>query len=252
MELLSKLYCRQYIDRYATQIGLPYICFDNYLAFLVPGSFYANLRAVRKQAFDHSLAFWQFALSASADGIPSDIGLRSQAMQILAFGGKGLLWFTYRPDFVDDTGNRLPKYFDVQRVNKDVQRIGAILLRANSIAVYELYAGVDPKLVPLADAIVTALNADDLTLGVFSTSPVPNSSSANIFYIMAANRRIDEIRLFTLSFRAFALEQLNRDTGIFVPVTPAAVFGTRIEYEFSIPAGDAQLFRVFSPVGPFY
>jgi hypothetical protein len=172
-------------------------------------------------------------------------------MQILAFGGKGLLWFTYRPDFVDDTGICLPKYFDVQTVNQDIRQIGAALLRANSIAVYEIGIGAEGGQAPAAGAIVTALNADDLTLGVFSTSPVPNSSSANTFFVMAANRRVDEIRLYTLSFRALQVEQLERATGNFTPVIPAAVFGTQIQYEFSIPAGDARLFRVFSPVGPF-
>ena len=251
--LYSPLSYKEYVESCVAQVKPSVLVFHNYsLQSTFPGSLYDNLRIVRNAAFAH-VPFGQF-LSSDDFGLgrmPTEPEYRRQAMQLLAFGGKEILWFTYFPVMVDNDGNTTDAYSAIANVNKDIQAIGRVLLRAENIGIYEIYDGVDPNLSPPAELIVTPLNADDLTLGIFSTSPVPESSSANIFYIMAANRRVDEIRLFTLSFRALSLQQLDRDAEVFKPVTTATDFGSHIEYEFSIPAGDAQLFRVFSPVGPF-
>jgi len=57
---------------------------------------------------------------------------------------------------------------------------------------------------------------------------------------MGANRRVDEIRLFTLSFRALARRAARQGRRHLQTRDCRYVFGTRIQYEFSIPAGDAN------------
>ena len=62
-------------------------------------------------------------------------------MQTLAFGGKGVMFFTYwQPDDIGHVGHRdhqregakTRQYDEVKRINKDVQTIGKYLLKAKS------------------------------------------------------------------------------------------------------------------------
>ena len=83
-------------------------------------------------------------------------------MQTLAFGGKGLLWFTYwQPEakgwgdaIINFDGTPTRQYDEIKRINADVQLFGKYLLPAKSVAV--LSTGAIPGVpVRLAGAPVT-------------------------------------------------------------------------------------------------
>jgi hypothetical protein len=96
-------------------------------------------------------------------------------MQTLAFGGRGLLWFTYwMPHGVPDPhswkhsliaadGTRDPHYDMVRRINADAKAIGDALGLARSVAVFQ--HGEGATLARRGPAIVPAEGR--LTIGAF-------------------------------------------------------------------------------------
>src|SRR5258708_11419074 len=71
---------------------------------------------------------------------PSEAEMRYDAMHTLAFGGKGLMYFTYwtppgmdlseGEGIINRNGERTKQYNEVKRINADVKAIGKYLLNA--------------------------------------------------------------------------------------------------------------------------
>src|SRR5262249_41155140 len=154
---------------------------------------------------------------------------RAQAMQVLAFGGKSVLWFTYWPsgsgDAIIDTNGNLSSIYDaVTRVNHDIRLVGKALLNAQTTAVYEsgLYASGGTS--PPPNGIVELLSPADVTIGVFSVSTVPDSSSALKALVMVANRNSKATTYAKIKFRGM-VKKLNKKTGAFDPWVPPRFSG---------------------------
>jgi hypothetical protein len=156
-------------------------------------------------------------------------------MQILAFGGKGVLWFPYRTEIVNEDGRTTSKYPEVQRVSSDIRAIGKYLLGARSIAVYEKGIGSAGGAPPPATGLVTLSGAgDNVTIGLFS--------AATTNYAIIATRKLDNLDLLTLAFTAQSVDQLDKSTGEWIPIDPSRFNG----YEFKIDPGGAELFRLLT------
>ena len=245
----------QYVEKYLTEVKPSVLCFHNYsLQADFPGSFYSNIRSIRKGALSHQVPFWQFVVSSGhgAFRAPSEAELRRQAMQVLAYGGTGILWFTYvqepghAPAIVDIDGTPLPLYPQVQRVNADVRAVGAHLLNARSISVYEsgpLSGGGVP--VPQSGPIRMQGSAD-VTIGHFSIPAVPNSSSATESLVLVASRDAANPVSASITFVAVNVRRLERASGAWSNVGTAAGSNS-IRVDLQLAAGEAELLRVFAP-----
>src|SRR5439155_26074396 len=112
--------------------------------------FFENLQAVRDVAREKHLPFWNIVLCVQHGQYRNltEPELRFEAMQSLAFGAKGLLWFTYWTPESDKTfawqhaminadGSRDPHYQMIKEINADVLSIGGELLRARPLDVYD-------------------------------------------------------------------------------------------------------------------
>lgn len=246
----------QYVESYLSTVRPAVLCFHNYsLQADFPTSFYNNLRTIRTRALAHNVPFWQFVLSMGHGGFrpPTEAELRRQAMQVLAFGGTGVLWFTYveeldnngvpwGPAIVDVKGTPLPLYPEVQRVNADVRTVGGHLLNAQSIAVYESdpVTGGGGMLAPKTGRVVLE-NAANVTIGMFSVPVLPKSSSAITFLVMIASRDADHPVVAKLTFVAFAVRMLDKASGVWKAVGIAA--GPKAwDVEILLAPGDAELF----------
>lgn len=82
-----------------TDLGVPQICFDYYPITTsgIRPKWYLNLELIRKESIRTNRTFWAFALSTPHADYPKPTlaMLRLQMYTNLAYGAKGLLYFTY-------------------------------------------------------------------------------------------------------------------------------------------------------------
>jgi hypothetical protein len=171
----------EYVSTFAKTVKPFVLCWDHY-HFTNHGDrpdYFENLRTVRKVALETHTPFWQIVLAIQHFDYrnETEAELRYDAMQTLAFGGRGLLWFTYwspgadpnvhwQHAMINPDGSKDPHYEMVKKVNLDTKAIGDALGGAESIAVYEppakeTHAGMLPEDSPIR------VSSNELTVGIF-------------------------------------------------------------------------------------
>jgi hypothetical protein len=136
----------------AVRAGMRILSYDHY-AILAGGgddteAFYRHLDLFRRLSVRHQVPFWAFALTISHGRYrrPSESDLRWQQYSNLAYGAKGLWYFTYwaprawpgwdSRGIVDAvTGAPTELYDAVRRVNLAVRDMGSVLLELTPVDV---------------------------------------------------------------------------------------------------------------------
>jgi hypothetical protein len=124
------------------------------------------------------LGFWNIVLCTQHYDYRqlSEGELRFQAMHTLAFGGKGLLWYTYwypgplnpsvKHAMINHDGTRDPHFEMIKRINADARAMGNELMEAKSWATF--HTGEPVLLRPPKDrSPVEPTGPGRLTTGVF-------------------------------------------------------------------------------------
>src|SRR6185369_11513541 len=97
-QLGTKTY-EEYVDRFIEAVQPRVISFDHYpfMASSDRADFFYNVAVVRNAGIKANLPFWSIALCVQHLGYRhlTEGELRFQAMAALAFGARGLLWYTY-------------------------------------------------------------------------------------------------------------------------------------------------------------
>ncbi|WP_313380625.1 hypothetical protein [Proteiniphilum saccharofermentans] len=131
-----------YISRYVNEIPLKVLSFDHYpiIGSNLGDIWYENLEIIREEAKKNNIPFWAFALSTAHMGypIPNLNHLKLQVYSNLAYGAKGIQYFTYwtllskRWDFhsgpIDAKGNKTLVYDLIQKMNQKIQNLSFIFL----------------------------------------------------------------------------------------------------------------------------
>lgn len=128
---------KEYLNSFLNICPLDYISYDNYSFFQVKGfdedRFYSNIEEIRNIANNHNMNFVNTILSVGhynyAD--PDDFSIGVQGWSTLAYGGKGLSYFTvrksmtsgYRYAAYDKVGNKTPVWYAIQRMNYSIHNI---------------------------------------------------------------------------------------------------------------------------------
>ena len=112
-------------------------------AIRVRPEYYENLEIIRAAALKHGVPFWAFTLSTPVFSYPTPTEghLRFQLYSCLAYGARGLQYFTYGPaegenGLIDGKGRRGPWYETAKRINREIQNMGRLLLSLTSTAVF--------------------------------------------------------------------------------------------------------------------
>lgn len=191
----------QYLREFAGKVKPSVLSYDHY-HFLHNSDrplFFANLAAARKVSQEFQLPFWQIVLAVQHGPYRNltEGELRYEAMQTLAYGGKGLMWFTYwQPDdpsfqwshaMINLDGSRDPHYDMIKRVNHEVAAFGQQLLQANSSVVF--HSGQVPPGGTQSPGNVPILIAGkgDFTIGLFDNSS--KSAPKTLAFITNADYR---------------------------------------------------------------
>ena len=235
------------------------ISYDHY-HFVYPNDradFFENLYTVRNVALKHKLPFWNIVLVTQHFGYRhlTEPELRFEAMQTLAFGGKGLIWFTYwspqgfdpaakwEHAIINEDGSRDPHYDMVKKINADVLAIGNELLKCTSTEVFQTgkppttipsIAKFSPPMKASASSPMKILDEGNLTVGLFK-------SPAKKRLALIANRDYKN----ELTTRAI-VEPVNATVEIFDPAKKSwsrAPLRERGVIEVQLPAGAATLLR---------
>jgi hypothetical protein len=137
-----------YVKTLVNRVGQPFLSYDNYS--LVGGhmldQFYTNLEIVRRIGIETHTPLWNCILAVAHFNYmePSDATLDLQVYATLAYGGKGIEYFTYfapeignyRLAAIDQFGNRTATWDSLRRINLQVQALSPTLSRLHSTGVY--------------------------------------------------------------------------------------------------------------------
>jgi hypothetical protein len=227
-----------YLQEFINQVCPFAISYDHY-HFVQGGDgplFFTNLQAARAAARKHHLPFWNIVLCVQHGPYRNltEPELRFEAMQTLAFGGKGLLWFTYwspaemdksfvwQHAMINPDGSHDPHYDMIKQINADVLAIGGELLTADSTDVF--LSQQAPAAAPVT------IDHPDVTVGLFRALDGRGLA-------LLANRNYKASAEGKLILHNLKPEQLDPMTGKWSPA-PAKV---------NLPAGGALLIRWNNP-----
>ena len=197
-----------YIASYVEIVKPEFISYDHY-ALMDDGSlrhgYFQNLETVRKAALENDLPFWNIVLSNAHFHYaePTPAGFRFQLYTTLAYGARGISYFTYfapkignyRLAPIDQFGNKTPTWDMLREVNLQLHQLGPIYLTLTSVDVFHHpnvpagCAGIDTS------RFVESLSGHDLLVGEFKNSEGQP-------FVMVVNKDLQRSTSFRLSFKA--------------------------------------------------
>ncbi len=139
----------QYVEAFLQQVSPPFLSYDNY-SLMQDGSlrsqYFPNLETIRAASIRSGLPFWNIVLSNAhfEYAEPTPAGLRFQMYTTLAYGARGISYFTYfAPDAgnyrlapVNQFGEKTPTWDMLQEVNLQLHRLGPTYLALKSVNVF--------------------------------------------------------------------------------------------------------------------
>lgn len=139
----------EHLEQYIREVKPSFISYDHY-AIMDDGSlrdgYFQNLEAVRRAALAHDLPFWNIVLSNAhfRYAEPTEAALRFQAFTTMAYGGRGISYFTYltpkhgnyRLAPIDPFGNKTPTWEMLRRVNLQIHALAPTLIQLRSANVF--------------------------------------------------------------------------------------------------------------------
>jgi hypothetical protein len=122
--------------------------------------------------------FWNIVLSVAHFTYrePTAADLRFEVYTTLAYGGRGIAYFTYfspqvgnyRLAPIDQFGNRTPTWYHLQHVNLQVARLAPTLLQLTSDDVYHFGAVPEGSHRAEAASLLAGMNAGEFVAGDFT------------------------------------------------------------------------------------
>jgi len=140
----------EHLDRYVEICKPPYISYDNYSLFaedkVDENRFYGNMESIRNKSLSTGVPFWNVVLSNAHFHYaePSDATLAIQVYSTLAYGGKGIGYFTYyapqignyRLAPIDRFGYRTKTWEAMRNVNLQIHSLVPIYSKLKSVNVF--------------------------------------------------------------------------------------------------------------------
>jgi hypothetical protein len=146
-----------HLDQYVETCNPPYISYDNYSLFeggrLDEDRFYGNLESVRNRSLQAGIPFWNVVLGNThfLYAEPSDATLAIQVYSTLAYGGKGIGYFThyapqvgnYRLAPIDRFGFRTKTWNMMRNINLQIHSLVPAYGKLKSVNVF--HTGTIPR-----------------------------------------------------------------------------------------------------------
>lgn len=182
------------------------------------GDYFLNLEIIRRMSIKHRTPFNYILLSVPHGPYRdlSEADLRWQVNTALAYGARGIMYFTYttpndsawgyRNAIIDENGKPSPKYEQVKRINAELKKLAPTLMKLNSVAVY--HTGIVPDgAKPLPKDGLISIDGGEFVVGQFV-------SDGGRKYAMIVNRSLRQAASPMIRFsQKVKLAQVNPDTG---------------------------------------
>ena len=245
----------EYLRLYLSEVKPPLLCFDHYPLLSgtqITSNYFYNWAVIRRYSLQAGIPSWVFIQSAefggSGTGIsyrrrPNEAEIRWQINVSLAYGAKGIQYFTYwtpaGTGFVESLVSRdgvlTPLYAYAKRANDYLKVAGKVLLPLTSESVVHANEIPLPKGAKAfkADGYIKSVSGSSVILGRFR-----DPAGGTERYLLVTNRSFAnaaQTRL-RLSDSVRKVLELDSQTGTFVPV---AQQGSIL---LSIAPGDARVY----------
>ncbi len=198
----------EYLDRYVETCNPPYISYDNYSLFeggrLDEDRFFGNIELVRHKSLQAGIPFWNVILSNAHFNYaePSDATFAIQVYSTLAYGGKGIGYFTYytpkcgnyRLAPVDYFGYRTKTWEMMRNINLQIHSLAPVYGKLKSLNVF--HTGNVPRNGRGIESaiLVESLGDTSLLIGEFSH---PDGKP----YVMVVNKNMHTSVPFDVEFK---------------------------------------------------
>ena len=203
--------------------------------------YFLNLALIRLTAQEAGVPFVNIIQAGNGEPfwrVPSAEEMRWLVFTTLAYGGRGISYFTYwnwRGGLYVD-GKPSPLVQPVAALNREMAKLGPALLSLDSLAVYQtapLPYGTEA--IP-ANAPVQVAGAGQFVLGLFGKAGAPSA-------FMIVNRDYEAMAeaVLTVELPGSRLQELDRRTGGWVN---AARLGRDRVFKTQLAPGDGRLFRL--------
>ncbi|HEX3716906.1 MAG TPA: hypothetical protein VH595_02980 [Verrucomicrobiae bacterium] len=150
---LSDASYEDYLEKFVTTCHPTQLSYDHYALMdngSLAGAYWNNLEQMRAVALKHGLPFWNIVLAVAHFSFrePSAADLRFEVFSSLAYGARGIAYFTYfapkignyRAAAIDQFGNPTPTWGNLQNVNLQIQQLAPTLLELTSDDTYHFGA----------------------------------------------------------------------------------------------------------------
>lgn len=236
---------REHLQRFVETVQPDLISYDHY-HFLKESDgkqYFLNLALIRQAAFEARKPFLNIIQADTIEKswrLPNANEMRWLAFTTMAYGARGLSYFTYWGPpaynglYVD--GKAMPLLQDVAALNHEIVKFGPPLMELNSLGVYQtapLPYGAEA--LP-AKCPVRITGAGGFVLGLFGKTAHPSA-----FMLVNRDYQHASEATATVSIPGRKLEELDRQTGKWV--RRQTLRGKRL-VQIQLPPGDGRLFRV--------
>jgi hypothetical protein len=210
--------------------------------------YFDNLEVVRRLCLKAKTPYTQIICSIEHMGYRacSEGDLRWQVWTSLAYGTRGITYFTYchvpgmatgdAPGFVDKQGKPSFNYYNGQKINRRIAKLGPTLVKLTSTGVYhsDQPVGAIPL---LPEAPVKKIDGGSMVVGCFA-------DAAGKVYILPVNKHMNEARTFTLTLddKTVSTAEVSQETGELMAAVPLKDKVLEVKLE----AGEGRLFLLNS------
>jgi len=240
----------RYVADYIRDARPPFVSWDHYRQMFEGGDenyYWHNLELVRKHCLKARIPYNQVIVSLRHMGYRecSEADLRWQVFTSLAYGSRGIQYFTYwfvaglawadAPALISKEGKRDAKWEYVKKINRRIAKLGATLVRLISTGAY----CTDPippggrRLNPTENAPVKKAEGGPLLVGCFR-------DTGGKQYVFPVNRSFQNkiTAKLTLDRTIGSASEISQETGDALPA--ALVRGKALEVV--LEPGDGRLF----------
>jgi hypothetical protein len=197
-----------YIDEYVQSCRMKYISYDNYSLFdngtMDEARFYGNLETVRMKSRQYGVPFWNVILGNThfRYAVPSSATLAVQVYSTLAYGGRGIGYFThYTPEIgnyrlapVDQFGYRTKTWEMIRHINMQIHALAPVYCTLKNVNVF--HTGNVPK---NAKGIDSAIHLQSVSEGNLLVGEFVDPD--NRPYLLIVNKDIEKSVQLKVSFK---------------------------------------------------
>lgn len=244
---------REHVKRFIATVNPDLISYDHYHFIKdekdgkpVDGKqYFLNLGLIRLAAIEAKRPFLNIIQANTIEKswrLPTGNELRWLVFTTMAYGGRGISYFTYWGPaaynglYVD--GKPMPLLKDAVTLNREIAGLGSALLELNSLGAYQSvplpYGG---EAIP-TNCPVQITGAGEFVLGLFGKESQPTA-----FMVVNRNYHQSAEAKMTVSLPGRQLQERDRTTGTWRP-GPVLSKAPPTKITLKLGAGDGQLFRV--------